>query len=201
MLSDTHGMYRDLDPLPHADILIHCGDITGHGTMRELTDFNDWLGGIPIAHKLVIAGNHDMDLERHPDTREVFTNAIYLQDELVEVMGLRIYGSPWTPTFGQWAFMKYDSILANAFMQIPAGLDVLVTHGPPHGFGDATKRHVMAGSHSLRAVVDRVKPRFHVFGHIHEDRGTTVTPDTTFINASTCDYWYDPVNPPVVFDA
>ena len=52
----------------------------------------------------------------------------------------------------------------------------------------------------LRHVQTRVRPRFHIFGHIHEGYGTSSDGMTTYINASTCNYHYRPVNPPIVFD-
>ena len=46
----------------------------------------------------------------------------------------------------------------------------------------------------------RVKPAYHVFGHIHEGYGATTDGRTTFLNGSTCTFNYRPDNAPLVFD-
>src|SRR5262249_28918150 len=99
--------------------------------------------------------------------------------------GLKIYGSPWTPLFCDWAFMLPDADLASKWDKIPSGLDVLITHGPPFGILDWTNRKEHAGSATLINRVHEVKPRLHVFGHIHEAAGRTESNGTTFLNAST----------------
>lgn len=52
----------------------------------------------------------------------------------------------------------------------------------------------------LTTVEHRVKPSYHIFGHIHEGYGVTTNGTTTFINASTCDKNYNARNEPIVFD-
>ena len=50
-----------------------------------------------------------------------------------------------------------------------AGIDVLVTHGPPIGHGDECEGGHRAGCVDLLAEVqNRIKPKYHVFGHVHE---------------------------------
>lgn len=50
-------------PLPAADVLLHCGDITMMGYMHEYDAALDMLGRIDAPLKLVIAGNHDLSLD------------------------------------------------------------------------------------------------------------------------------------------
>jgi len=71
------------------------------------------------------------------------------------------------------------------------------------GHGDLCKHGGRAGCVDLLDEVEsRIRPRYHVFGHIHEGYGATTNGETTFINASTCNYRYDRhnLNPPIVFD-
>jgi Icc-related predicted phosphoesterase len=150
----------------------------------------------------VIAGNHDFCFERDRERSEAeLTHCIYLQDEEVEVAGLRFYGSPWQPWFFDWAFnLRRGAEIRSKWNLIPAALDVLITHGPPFGHGDMTMRGEAVGCKDLLEVVEEVKPRLHIFGHIHEGAGVSENDETTFINACTCDLQYEPVNAPVVFD-
>ena len=83
---------------------------------------------------------------------------------------------------------------------IPEGTDILITHGPPYGIGDLTARGDKAGCQNLLEVVEKLKPDLHIFGHIHEGFGVSYNGKTTFINASSCDQLYQPVNPPVVYE-
>lgn len=184
-VSDTHGLHRRTE-VPPGDVLVHAGDCTKHGSLEDVEFFNEWLGTLPHAHKVVIAGNHDFCFQEQPaEARARLTNATYLQDEGCEVAGLRFYGSPWTPTFFDWAFMLSEDELAAKWALVPAGLDVLVTHGPPFGVLDLTNRDERAGSRTLLERVREVRPRVHVFGHIHEAAGRLDLDGTTFLNAST----------------
>ena len=81
-----------------------------------------------------------------------------------------------------------------------ADTDLLVTHGPPKGILDLTPRGEPVGCEELREAVRRVKPRLHVFGHIHHAYGRHVVDGTRFVNASICDEFYEPSNRPVVVD-
>lgn len=100
-ISDTHCRHRNLK-LPKGDVLIHAGDISNQGTRQEIADFLDWFGKLPFAHKIFIAGNHDFFFEREKDTvlRKLIPEGVhYLKDEAVEVGGVKVWGSPYTPWF------------------------------------------------------------------------------------------------------
>lgn len=184
-VSDTHGYHRRT-AVPDGDILVHAGDVTSHGTLEDVEFFNEWLGTLPHAHKVVICGNHDFCFQESPsDARARITNATYLEDSGCEIAGLKFYGSPWTPLFFDWAFMLSEVELAAKWALIPSGLAVLITHGPPHGVLDWTNRGEHAGSLTLLPRVSEVKPRLHVFGHIHEAAGRADIDGTIFLNAST----------------
>lgn len=200
-ISDTHNRHDQM-VVPDGDVLVHGGDFTGRGTPDEIRAFNDWLGTLPHRHKVVIAGNHDWGFQISPENaRAALTNAIYLEDSGVEIEGLRFYGSPWQPWFMDWAFnLRTDAELRSKWDLIPDGTDVLITHGPPRGILDRTVTLDDVGCLELRRVVERIAPRLHIFGHIHEGYGQTVVGETTFVNAATCNLFYRPVNPPVVVD-
>lgn len=83
---------------------------------------------------------------------------------------------------------------------IPPDTDILITHGPPYGFADKTYGGLSVGCEELIKVIDVIKPKVHVFGHIHEGYGIARNDHTVFINASTCTLRYRPENKPIVFD-
>jgi Icc-related predicted phosphoesterase len=184
-VSDTHGFHKYTE-VPPGDILVHGGDLTRHGSLADVEEFDRWLGTLPHRHKVVICGNHDFCFQHEPDeARARITNATYLEDSGCEIEGLTFYGSPWTPTFFDWAFMLPEDELAAKWALIPASLDVLITHGPPLDVLDLTNRDEHAGSATLLDRVREVKPRLHVFGHIHEAAGRAEVAGATFLNAST----------------
>lgn len=205
-ISDTHGLHDQMtDDLPGGPILIHAGDVTGRGTMTEINRFLDWFTGLPYTHKIFIAGNHDFGFEvvRH-NTEEgirIPDNVIYLQDDFVVVEGIKIYGTPWQPRFFDWAFnLNRGEQLAEKWKMIPDDTDILVTHGPPFGILDRTKEGLNVGCDDLFNRILDVKPKIHVFGHIHEGYGMNNIDGTTYINASMLNRNYSYRNLPVVVD-
>ena len=201
VISDTHGLH-DLLEIPPGDVLIHAGDMTRRGDLREVQAFDAFLARLEHRHKLVIAGNHDFCFERQPAlARAALAHATYLEDEAIDVEGVRFYGSPWQPWFFDWAFnLRRGAEIRAKWQLIPPDIDVLITHGPPLGHGDVTVRGDAVGCADLLDRIREVKPRYHLFGHIHEAFGTSSDGTTTFVNASTLDFRYRTTHPPVVID-
>lgn len=200
-ISDTHTRH-DRVRVPDGDVLVHAGDFTSVGELGDVASFDRFLGTLPHRHKIVIAGNHDFCFERTPErARALLTSCIYLQDEAVTIEGVKFYGSPWQPWFFDWAFnLHRGAPIRKKWALIPAGTDVLVTHGPPRGHGDLTHDGEQAGCEDLLRRIQVLRPRVHIFGHIHEGAGVTRDEHTTYINASTCNLDYEPLNPPIVYD-
>lgn len=199
-ISDTHNLHERV-VVPDGDVLVHAGDATRRGKERELRAFDAWLGTLPHRHKIVVAGNHDFAFQQVPGAAGWLTNAHYLQDRAVVLDGVRFYGSPWQPWFHDWAFnLPRGAPLDEVWARIPTGTDVLVTHSPPHGTLDTTVHGETVGCEALAAHVARLRPRVHVFGHIHEGYGQLERDGTRFVNASTCDVRYQPVHAPIVVD-
>lgn len=187
VISDTHGYHDQLtNKLPDGDVLIHCGDVSRRSDEQSVVDFARWFEQQPFDHKICIAGNHDKFM-----SAKWFPNSTYLQDSGCEIDGVKFWGSPWTPTFFDWYWMKdRGEEIARVWQKIPDDIDVLMTHGPPAGLGvlSAAHRHGSApidvGCEDLRSRVDQLKPEVHCFGHIHEGYGCKKIANTLFVNAS-----------------
>lgn len=82
---------------------------------------------------------------------------------------------------------------------IPEETDVLITHGPPFGILDRTISGLEVGCEDLLKTIKKLKPKFHLFGHIHEAYGEENGINTTFINGSLLDEHYNLVNAPKEF--
>jgi len=183
-ISDTHNK---TPALPNGDILLHAGDLTVKGTFAELQAQIDWLNAQPHAHKIVIGGNHDYLLDsefvaRAPERISVsegegaadlrWGRVVYLQDRAVTVKvrdrDIKVYGCPWTPMSGNWAF-QYPPIRDVWREAVPVDTEILVSHGPPRGHLD---RYVIdRGCGWLLQTLGRVRPKLVVFGHIHDGHG------------------------------
>jgi calcineurin-like phosphoesterase family protein len=201
LLSDTHRMHERI-AIPDGDILIHAGDFCGHGTRNQALAFAKFFRALPHRHKVVIAGNHDRCLELEPELgKEIFTGCHYLCDSGVEIEGLHCWGSPWQPWFLDWAInLQRGPALRAKWDLIPPNTDILITHGPPRGILDRTFSGEAVGCDDLREAVERIGPRLHVFGHIHEGYGQLTIGKTRFVNASICTLSYDPTNPATIVD-
>lgn len=197
VMSDTHGFHKALSP-PKGDFFIHCGDHSVYeGTEKETRAFLRWVSRLPHQHKVIIPGNHDLWCET-VNMREVAADygVVCLVNELIEIAGLRIYGVPNVPKYHEWAYM-YPRDKPH-YKDLPDNLDILITHGPPYGHGDyLPHKRMRVGAVDLLNEVVRVRPRFHLFGHIHEGRETEhrtcsdAVPGTTFINAACWDHKTD----------
>lgn len=185
-------------PLPEADVAIHCGDHTmswrQSANLREYKAALSLLKSLPAPLKIAIPGNHDTALDKRyvgewddkrprVDARAILSSAA---DEGVHLLveegtytfvlrngsRLRVFASPWTPCFGSWAF-QYDREEGHYF-PMESGLDIAITHGPPHGILDTARTGTNAGCGYLAERAIQARPRVHCFGHIHEGWGATI---------------------------
>lgn len=141
ILSDTHDFVFTTDtsqplqlPTPKADVLLHCGDLTQVGGVSSFKRALKMLGSIDAGLKLVIPGNHDLELDKafwaaqrdeegNPEDPEDHDLAVKaMSGPLAADAGVTfltegthsftlktgakfsIYVSPYTPAFGDWAF-------------------------------------------------------------------------------------------------
>lgn len=213
IISDTHTQGRALK-VPDGDVLIHCGDSTYRGTGPETHHEMEWFSALPHKHKIIIAGNHELgweaDLDRNfyrqvpitkPHFLDKYPDLIYLHNTEVTINGVRFWGSPYQPEFYNWAFMKKRGpALAANWAEMPEGIDVLITHGPPYGFGDVNESDNRFGDEDLLKRVLDVKPQIHCYGHAHHGYGEYFHDGIHFINAASLNEDYNPVNAPVVVD-
>lgn len=212
-ISDLHGYQPKLEG---GDLLIVAGDLTARDVPNQYISFNNWLSKQEYKRKIVIAGNHDglckkgINVEVNPGEKRTVIpvlahNAVYLEDNSHEFEGLKIWGSPWTPTFCNWHFMKdRGEAISQMWSLIPDDTEILVTHGPPLGIQDQVKysnkakEGKFAGCEELRTALERLKKlKLHVFGHVHEGYGKVIANGVIHVNASIMNEDYKPVNKPI----
>ena len=155
--SDTHGRHRRLQVPEDADIIICAGDAVEDDLKGvEYDDFIAWFASLPAKWKLFVPGNHELsfDLDQANGIIQKFEAAgiTVLQDAVEECDGV-IIGS-----------ISGNSKIADE--DIPKDLDILVTHYPSYGILDED-----LGSPDILNFVLKAKPKWHLFGHIHETEG------------------------------
>lgn len=177
--SDTHGLHGQLDKLPAADVIVHSGDFTMAGTEREAMDFINWFCDLPYRHKIFVAGNHD-DCLWGADISGLGGNCHYLCNSGVCLEGVKFYGMP----------MFMGDVLSGKDVRniaaIPSDTDVLITHRPPAGVLDFDSG-IHYGAYELLNKVRSIRPRLHLFGHIHAAYGVDELEGIVFSNAALVD--------------
>ena len=197
LISDTHTYLPDTTHWPEADVVIHAGDFQGSGYRhQEVKDFGKWFSNLNYPSRLLVGGNHDRMLETNRDycLSKFSSEVIYLENQSVEINGLKYYGSPITPWFYAWAWNVFPEDIKPYWDAIPDDTNVLITHGPPRGILDtAFLGGEKLGCPELRNRVEDLEDlKLHVFGHIHGGKGTVVKFGAWFVNASYVDEEYRP---------
>jgi Icc-related predicted phosphoesterase len=199
-VSDTHNKRV---PRFNGDVLLHAGDLTIRGTEKELIEAAEGLAGYPCRTIIVVPGNHDILFETNPaKARQIFEERKIkvLIDESTEAYGVKIYGSPWVQKC--WGVFGYDGFeVKHPWDKIPNDTEILITHSPPRYIMDKGPRGDHLGCPDLAVAVRRVKPAYHIFGHIHCGQGFEQDADNIkYINAAICSERYDVLNPPIAFN-
>ena len=210
--SDCHGHLTSAR-IPPGDVLILAGDILANRSndpdidaafqLNAIRELDDFCGTLSFKQVVLIAGNHDWVFERYRDAHRSLKNMVYLEDSGTDIDGVKFWGSPHQPWFFDWAFNhpRNGAELERVWSLIPDDTEVLITHGPPFGILDLPfGTGESAGCELLLKRVKEVKPRVHIFGHIHGSYGKEQINGTLFVNACLCNEEYDPVNPPHVID-
>jgi Icc-related predicted phosphoesterase len=221
LISDTHSKHKQLDAdLPGGELLIHAGDFMNSGySPYEAEEFFTWFDKINnYDTKVLIAGNHDRLMENEPEWAKGILTGYktieYLQDDDLTLYydghngdwpqdNVRIYGSPWQPEFCDWAFNlpRNGEEMKARWDAIPNNTDILITHGPPFGYQDIPGgQSIRVGCEMLRYRVDELKPKIHVFGHVHGGYGYYFNGHTHFFNASVLNERYNYTNKPFYFE-
>lgn len=222
-ISDTHCKHGFLEIPKNIDLVIHAGDESNYRdpymNNNECLNFLEWYKNLNIQYKVFVPGNHSTAIGRGLIKKaDIPKEIIFLLHESVEIDGIKIFGSPYTPSFGTgWAFNVHRNTIGSYWEEIPANTDILVTHGPPRGILDLTlydsrdgadgKSFFQCGCDSLLEKIKEIKPKFNIFGHIHNEprcyNSGMLKPqnlETTFINASVVDLSHNINNNGQVFE-
>lgn len=205
VISDTHNRHSSLNIPTEGDVIVHCGDATSMGSLHEIETFLEWFSSLNYKKHIMIPGNHDWGFETQSEKAIEQCKkygVVLLNDSSYTYQGIKFWGSPVQPEFGDWAFNRAIGLNTGHFKHphiqehwklIPPDTDVLITHGPPRNILDMTARNFTnVGCPYLAAKILEVKPKLCLFGHIHEGRGILTQDGITYCNASSLDEKYRP---------
>ena len=174
-ISDTHGCHRQLN-LPKGDVLLHAGDVCDQGNVEQVEDFLNWLNELDFQYKIIIRGNHDIDLKSKTSLLdfEMPKGITQLNNSGITIENIPIWGVPHPIVWG-----------SEDWQSIPTNTRILMTHRPPFSVLDQPPLSPSTGSKRLMNQVKIVEPEIHLYGHIHAGYGQKRVGKTLFINAST----------------
>ncbi len=209
-IADMHGNLGF--EVPEADLLLIAGDLCPayHDAATSISMQEDWLNQHfrywlleqPVKECICVAGNHDWIWEKAISrVPKMNTNFHYIEDESIEILGKKIYGSPVQLPFMDWAFNREPAHIKRYWKNIPKGLDILLLHSPPHGIMDEIgENNERMGCKNLANRIKNTKPKLVVFGHNHNKHGIVVEDSITYINASVLDERYNRSKEPIVIE-
>lgn len=201
--SNALGMIGNIALRQKPDVILLAGDICANCRYRRFVDLLPELTDHARCPVIMTPGNHDFwntapfrpgtlglryQKGREPiveGKNEIGKKAIVcLVDEAITFMGYKIFGAPWTPTYGHWAWMKDVSELT---FDVPDDTDILLTHCPPFGHGDQTSDGRRLGSEALTETINKNKNlTLAIYGHVHEDGGWAGKINETILRNVSC---------------
>lgn len=220
-ISDVHCRWKNLN-IPEVDILISSGDYSFKGEKHVVKEFHEWLNKQDAGYIISVQGNHELWVEKNfQEAKEIAEKACpgvhFLQHSPIEIEGIKIFGSAWTPWFYSWAWNARRTpeqalafggpFIGDLWKDIPDDTNILVTHGPPYGildelvYPDGTPKGELVGCEELSKRISQLNQLdLHIFGHIHCGAGQKHLNGVSYYNASVCDEQYYPSNPITIID-
>jgi len=169
-----------------ADLIVVCGDITNFGTREEAEKLLRILAGTQLP-TIFVPGNCDP-----PTLTEIELDRVKcIHGSGVSYGNLTfigVGGSPITPfnTFFEMSEDEIMRVIEGCVRRLGgdlAGQIILVSHSPPKNTRvDRTFAGMHVGSTSVRAFIERYRPRLTICGHIHEARGKDYIDGSLIVN-------------------
>ena len=200
IISDTHG-YHDKLTIPEVDLVIHCGDFSNaynpYENELQLRNALEWFSNLPIKYKVCTMGNHDTSFKGGLKTLvrpEEYPEINFLLHESIQIEGINIFGSPYSPRYGNWAFMYKRNIGEKIWSNIPSDTNILVNHSMPKYRLDLAEDESGNGITQVgcKALLNKVLDsdiKIIAGGHLHNsdncpNYGILYKDNKTYINAA-----------------
>ena len=166
--------------LKEYDLIISCGDLKS-----SYLSFLVTMGRAPL---LYVHGNHDTHYTQRPPE-----GCDCIEDTIFTYRGLRILGLGGCPKYNpgrhQYTEQQMQGRIRKLWWKLrrAGGVDIVVTHAPPTGYGDG-EDFAHRGFDCLLPLLDKYQPKYLVHGHVHLNYGADLSRElqygeTRIINA------------------
>ena len=162
------------------DLILSCGDLKA-----SYLSFLVTMASVPV---LYVHGNHDTRYDQDPPE-----GCDCIDDHLVIYNGVRILGLGGCRKYHPGPYQYTEAQMKRRIQKLryqlwrSGGVDIVVTHAPPLGLGDA-EDPAHWGFQTLRQLLDQYHPQYLIHGHVHMSYGMNMERElrhgqTTVINA------------------
>lgn len=145
------------------DLILSCGDLK-----QEYLEFLVTMSNIPL---LYVPGNHDKGYINYPPE-----GCECIDDRMVTVNGIRILGLGGCMRYNLGVYQYTEAEMTKRVrklipkIRMAGGVDIIVTHAPPRGYGDAAD-NAHRGFEAFLPLLDKYQPKYLVHGHVHPSYG------------------------------
>lgn len=150
--------------LKEYDLILSCGDLKA-----DYLSFLVTMGRCPV---LYVHGNHDTGYDRNPPE-----GCDCIDDAIVVYNGIRILGLGGCLRYHPGEHQYTDDQMRHRIRRLRrklkrlGGVDIVVTHAPPRGVGDA-EDPAHWGFEAFRELLEEFKPMYLLHGHVHLSYGS-----------------------------
>ncbi len=204
LIADTHNQHQQIF-IDKCDVLIIAGDYSRKNLEKEVKEFIKWLARQPARYKILINGNHDRFSYRHPKAFNHLIaehEIIFLENNSISIEGINFWGSPVTVPVIDGIYNQVERKNSDRKLiwdTIPDYTDIVITHSPPFGIKDAVRNNEHLGCKFLYDKILQIKPKYHLFGHIHQDYGEYESNNIHFINGAIVNNSEEVIRKPISF--
>ena len=142
------------------DLILSAGDLK-----PEYLSFLVTMANRPL---LYVHGNHDAVYQKRPPE-----GCDCIDDKLVVVNGLRILGLGGARMYNGGPYQYTEKQMERRIRRLrwklhrSKGVDIVLTHTPPAGYGDA-EDIAHRGFEAFLPLMDRYQPSYLIHGHVHK---------------------------------
>ena len=150
--------------LKEYDLVISCGDLSA-----KYLEFIATMGRAPV---LYVPGNHDVRYVQEPPE-----GCDCIDGQFVTFNGLRILGLGGCRWYRPGPYQVTEREMTRKIRRLRwqirrhKGVDIVVTHAPPEGVGDAPD-NAHRGFAALIDLIDKYHPTYLLHGHVHSNYET-----------------------------
>lgn len=167
LLADTEDPalwdYYSPDRVKGYDLILAAGDLKA-----EYLTFLVTMSNLPVFY---VHGNHNAAYDHYPPE-----GCECIDDRLVTYRGLRILGLGGSARYSREPYQYTEREMRRRIARLrfavwkARGVDIVLTHCPPKGYGDADD-YAHRGFEAFLPMLDRWKPKALVHGHVHMTYG------------------------------